>query len=158
MLRDLNRNLNSHYFDLFETGVAIVKKVIHLKYRISKINIPKYVFYHPKRYKIILKAVANRKQKVLIEYTDWLENAMEFIKNPQYFYPQNSNYNNLDYIHLTNLIIDYRGNIESHIDILDQNIKDLNNTIGTKINYNIAISAWIITSLGFIISVISLSR
>ena len=149
----LNKDKNSGYYELLNEYFSLIEKWNELSQKIIIFKVPKlFQFRVKKKFLSIGKDIENY-EKI---YLDWSNKAKRFFINPKFYFESNQKNKELVFNHSINILQNAINELMNRMTLLVENYHKVANIYGYRLNFNIAIIAFIISFIALVFSVYAL--
>ncbi|MCJ7812252.1 hypothetical protein MUP95_02895, partial [bacterium] len=151
----LNKKLNAHYFSIMEEYNSLMDRWNSINNKIHAFEVPTIFLLNTKSQLIEIGKSLNILQK---EYIQWNKKATIFLLNPSFKFDDNQQAKELTYTHFSDMLQHTINFLDSHMKLIGTNYNNKYSTYRHQININIAISAFLISLIGLVLSLIQMNQ
>lgn len=151
----LNKELNTEYFSIMEEYNSLMDKWNNVNNQLHSFKVPTLFLVNTKRKLTKIGEAVAELQK---EYLAWNKKATNFLINPSYRFDDDQQAKELTYTHFTDMMQHTINFLESHMKVIVGNYNDIYSSYKYQININIAISAFLISIIGLIVSLFAVYK
>jgi hypothetical protein len=149
----IEKEKNPEYYSILEKHNVLMKEWNQINNKIHSLKVPKLFIWKNKDQ---LKEIFNELTQLEKDYIDWNNIAYPFISSPNYVIP-NCPESNLIFLHFTANLRDLRNKMSDDMRLIENNYNHFKNWQSNQVNFIIAISSFVLSIVGLIIALLTVS-